>query len=169
MGITLEEDVYRVLNTNVDQLRRHTQAYLRSIDEIPIIYQIPISRSCQGITQPYGEDKILISNIEDLIIDIILEIRQLIPVIAQSKTFEDPKFRNLFDFIKNESEPFNLPDTQASGSGPPQTPDTNPPITFTPPPQPNFILGGNMETNQPWLTIDSLAIPGDPNALPKSL
>jgi hypothetical protein len=84
-----------------------------------------------------------------LIIDTISYIRQPIAGIAQSETFEYFKFRNLFDFPKNEHEPFNLPETQAGGSGPPQPPNKNPSITFIPPPQPTFILGGNMEENQP--------------------
>lgn len=137
------------------------------------MYQIPRYRSSQRRTQPYGEDKTFMSNINDLIINTILEVQQLIVAIAQFKTFEDPKFHNLFDFPINESESFNLPETQEGSFGPPQPPDTNPPITFIPPSQPNiipnFILGGILAENQPWRTIDALSIPSALNALPKSL
>ena len=71
-GTIPEEYLYHVPNTKVDQLCRRTQVYLKSIGEISIIYKIPRSQASQRRTQPYGEDKTLISNIDDLIIDHIL-------------------------------------------------------------------------------------------------
>ena len=44
-GVTPEEPVFLVPNNEVNQLRRHTRAYLKSIDQIPTIYQIPRARS----------------------------------------------------------------------------------------------------------------------------
>ena len=40
-GVTLDEPVFLIPNNEVNQLRRHTCAYLKSISQIPIIYQIP--------------------------------------------------------------------------------------------------------------------------------
>jgi hypothetical protein len=37
-GVTPEEPVYLVPNNEVNQLRRHTHAYLKSIGQIPTIY-----------------------------------------------------------------------------------------------------------------------------------
>lgn len=71
--LTPEEPLYHVPNIEVDQLRHCAQSYLKSIDEIPIIYQIPRSQASQR-TQPYDEDETLISNIDDLIINTISEI-----------------------------------------------------------------------------------------------
>jgi hypothetical protein len=58
-GVTSEELVYRIPNNEVDQLHQHTHAYLQSISQIPIIYQIPRSRSSRRRTQPFGEDDTL--------------------------------------------------------------------------------------------------------------
>ena len=43
--VTPEEPVYLVPNNEVNQLHRHTHAYLKSIGQIPTIYQIPRARS----------------------------------------------------------------------------------------------------------------------------
>ena len=40
-GVTPDEPVFLVPNNEVNQLRRHTRAYLKSISQIPAIYQIP--------------------------------------------------------------------------------------------------------------------------------
>ena len=172
-GVTLEEALYRIPNIKVDQLRHRTQAYLKSIGKILIVYQIPRSRASQRRTQPYSEDETLISNIDDLIIDTISEIRQPISTIAHFETSEVTKFRNLFDFPEGNPILFNFLETQVGGPRPPKPPNTNPPVTSIPPPQPNFvinfIIGGNMVANQPWITINVLGIPGSQNALPKSL
>ena len=37
-GVTLEDLVFRISNNEINQLHRHTHAYLQSIGEIPIIY-----------------------------------------------------------------------------------------------------------------------------------
>ena len=91
-GVTLEEPLYHIPNTEVDQLHHHIWAYLKSIPQIPIIYQIPRSRASQRRTQPYGDDETLISNIDDLIINTIFDIRQPITTIAQSEISKDPQF-----------------------------------------------------------------------------
>ena len=39
-GVTPEEPMFLVPNNEVNQLRRHARAYLKSIDQIPTIYQI---------------------------------------------------------------------------------------------------------------------------------
>ena len=64
-GLTPEEPLYRVSNSEVDQLCHGTQSYIKSIGELPIIYQIPRSQASQRRTQPYDEDKTLISNIDN--------------------------------------------------------------------------------------------------------
>ncbi|CAF4436020.1 unnamed protein product, partial [Adineta steineri] len=88
-----EEPLYLIPKTEVNQLRRHTRAYLKR-------------------TQPYGDGETLTSNIDDLIIDTISDIRQPIIDIAHSKTFEDP------EDLQGDSTFFNFPETQAGGSGP---------------------------------------------------
>lgn len=73
-GVTPEDPLYHIPNTEVDQLHCHTQSYLKFISQIPIIYRIQRSRASQRRTQPYDEDETLISNIDDLIVDTISEI-----------------------------------------------------------------------------------------------
>jgi hypothetical protein len=118
LGVTLEDPLYVIPNTKVDQLRHHTLAYLKSIDVIPIIYQIPRSCASQKMTQPFGEDKTLKPSIDDLIIDRISEIQQSIATIAQSETQEDLEFHNFLYFPKGDSSFYNFPEAQADGSGP---------------------------------------------------
>ena len=91
-GVSSEIPLYLIPKTEVNQLRHHTQAYLKSLGQIPIIYQIPRSRFSQKRTQPYGDGETLTSNIDDLIIDTISNICQPITDIDHSKTFKDPKF-----------------------------------------------------------------------------
>ena len=104
----------------------------------------------------------LTSNIDNLIVDTISEIRQPIIDIAHSETFEDP-----LDF-QGDSTVFNLSETQAGGSGPPSPLETNPPLGSISSPRLNFTFGGNMAANPRWLTINPLAISRPPNDLPKN-
>ena len=92
--------MYHIPNIEVDRIRHHTQAYLKSIGQIYVIYKISISRDSQRRTQPYGDDQTLTSNIDNLIIDTISKIRQPIADITHSETFEDPKFQNPFGFSR---------------------------------------------------------------------
>ena len=133
--------MYLISKAEVNQLRHHTRAYLKSLGQIPIIYEIPRSRFSQRRTQPYGDGETLTSNIDDLIIDTISEIHQPIIDIAHSETFEDP-----LDF-RGDSTFFNFSKTQARGSGPPKPPKTNPPLGFIPSPRLNFTFRGNMAAN----------------------
>ena len=89
-GVTPEGPVFGIPNNEVDHLHRHTHAYLESINQIPIIYQIQRSCTSHRRTQPYGENETVASSIDDLIIDTIFEIRQPITTIAHSETKEDP-------------------------------------------------------------------------------
>ena len=89
-GVSFEEPLYLIPKTEVNQLRRHTRAYLKSLGQIPIIYQIPRSHFSQRRTQPYGDGETLTSNIDNLIIDTISKIHQPITDIAHSKNFEGP-------------------------------------------------------------------------------
>ena len=75
----------------------------------------------------------------------------------------------MFDFLEGDPGLFDFPETQVGGFGPLEPPNTNPPITCTPSPRPNFNFVGNVVGNRLWITIDALAIPGDPHPLPKSL
>ena len=49
-GVTPKEPMYLVPNNEVNQLFRYTCAYLKSIGQIPTIYQIPRARSSQRRT-----------------------------------------------------------------------------------------------------------------------
>ena len=168
-GVTAEEPLYRIPNNEIDQLHRHTQAYLKSIGKIPIICQIPRSRATHRTTQPFGEDDTLTSSIDDLIIDTISEIRQSIATIAHSKIEEDTKFHNLPYFPKGYSTFYTFPEAQAGGFGPPDPPETNPPCTNTPSPKLNFNFIANMEANRPWLAANAIVVPGAQHTLPKHL
>ena len=42
-GVSYEEPWYLIPKTEVNQLRHHTRAYLKSLGQIPVIYQIPRS------------------------------------------------------------------------------------------------------------------------------
>ena len=148
-GVTLKEPTYCILNTKVDQLRRHTQAHLKSIFQIPIIYQITRSQAYQRRTQPYGDDETLTSKIGDPIIDTIYDTHQPIFVIVHSKTSKDPKIQKLLDFLEGDSTLFDFLETQAGGSRPLEPHETNPPLASIPSPRPNFNYGGNMASNQP--------------------
>ena len=80
-GVTPEEPVFLVPNNEVNQLHQHTHPYLKSIVQIPAIYQIPRPRSSQRRTRPYGENETLAATIDDLIIDTISKIRDPIETI----------------------------------------------------------------------------------------
>jgi len=73
-GVFSKEPLHLIPKTKVNQLRHHTQSYLKSLGQIPIIYQIPRSGVSQRRTQPYGDDETLTSRLDDLIIDTISEI-----------------------------------------------------------------------------------------------
>ena len=108
-GVSSEEPLYLIPKTKINQIHRHTRAYLKCLGQIPIIYQIPISQVSQRRTQPYGDGETLTSSIDDLIIDIISKIHQFITYIGYSMTFEDLAF---FNFCK----------AQAGGFGPLEPP-----------------------------------------------
>ena len=150
-GVSSEEPLYLIPKSEVNQLHCRTRAYLKSLGQIPIIYQIPRSQFYQRRTQPYSDGETLTSNIYDLIIDTISEIPQPIIDIAHSETFVDP-----LDF-QGDSTFFNLSETQVGGSGPHEPPETNPPLGFIPSPQLNFTFGGSRASNPRWLTINALA------------
>ena len=153
--------MYLLPKIKVNQLHYHTQAYLKSLGQIPIIYQIQRNRFSQKRTQPYGDGETLTFSIDDLLIDTIYDIHQPIIDISHSETSEDPT-----DF-QGDSTFFSFLETQAGGSGPPKPPETNPPLDSIQSPRLNFTFGGSMAANQPWLTINALAIPGPQNPLPR--
>ena len=80
-GVTPEEPMFLIPNNDVNQLRQHTHAYLKSIGQIPAIYQIPRALSSQRRTQLYSDNKTLAATIDDLIIDTISKIRDPIETI----------------------------------------------------------------------------------------
>ena len=49
-GVSSEEPLYLIPKNKVNLLCRHTRAYLKSLGQIPIIYQIPRSRFSQRRT-----------------------------------------------------------------------------------------------------------------------
>ena len=120
-GVSSEEPLYLIPKNEVNQLRHHTRAYLNLLGQIPIIYQIPRSWFSQKRTQQYSDGEPLTSNIDDLIIDTIYDIRQPIIDIVHSETSEDP-----VDF-QGDSTFFNFP-------------ETNPPLGSIPSPRLNFTL-----------------------------
>jgi hypothetical protein len=124
-GVSFEKPLYLIPKTEVNQLHCHTRAYLKSLGQIPIIYQIPRSRFSQRRTQPYDDCETLKFKINNLIIDTISEIHQPIIDIAHSETFEDP-----LDF-QGDSTFFNFAETQVGGSGLVEPTETNPPLGYT--------------------------------------
>ena len=59
---------------------------------------------------------------------------------------------------------FSFFETQLGGSGPPEPPETNPPLVSIPSSLLNFTFGGSMAANPRWLTINALS----QNPLPKN-
>jgi hypothetical protein len=101
----------------------------------------------------------LTPSINNLIIDTISKIHQPIVTIARSKNQEDPKFHKFLDFPEGDSTFYDFPEAQEGGSRPLEPPKTNPPCTNIPSPRLKFNFRANMEANQPWLTVDVIAIP----------
>ena len=167
LGVTLEELVCHIPNNEFDHLCCHTRAYLQSIGQIPIIYQITRSHASHRRTQPYGEDETLTSTIDDLIITTISEIGQPIEAIAHSETKVCPKFQNLLEDLEGDSTFYDFTEAQVGGSRPPELPEIKLPCTNPPSPIPNFNFLANMATNGPWLVADSIAIPSAQHPLPK--
>jgi hypothetical protein len=96
-GVMPDEPVFLIPNNEVNQLRWHTRAYLKSIGQIPTIYQIPRAWSSQRRNQPYGDNETLAATIDDLIIDTISKIRELIETIENQ---EDLEFQNFLISLK---------------------------------------------------------------------
>jgi hypothetical protein len=156
--------MFLVPNKEVNHLRRHTRAYLKSISQIPIIYQIPRARSSQRRTQPYGENETLATTIDDLIIDTISDIRGLIATIEHQG---ETRFPNFLDLPKGDSNFQDFPEEEEGGSGPPEPPENNT-IGATPTsPRPNFIFIATMAANKPWLAMDVVTVPEAQHPLPK--
>ena len=128
-SVTPKELVYRNPNNEFNHLHQHTRAYLQSIGQIPIVYQIPRAHTFRRRTQPYGENETLTSSIDDIIIDTISKIRKLIVVISHSKNQEDPKFQNLLNLPEVGSTFYDFLEAKAGGSGPLEPPETNPTCT----------------------------------------
>ena len=59
--------MYLVPNNEVNQLHLNTHAYLKSIGQIPTIYQIPRAQSSQKRTRPYGENETLAATLTILL------------------------------------------------------------------------------------------------------
>ena len=117
--VTPNDHVFLIPNNEVNQLHRHTHAYLKSISQIPAIYQIPRARTSQRRTQPYCDNETLVATIDDLIIDTISDIRELIATIENQ---EDLEFQNFLDFPEVNSTFHDFPEAKAGGSGPPKPP-----------------------------------------------
>ena len=97
-GVTPEDPVYQITNNKVNQLHQHTDGYLQSMSQIPIVYQIPGACTSHRRTQPYCENETLASSVNNTIIDTISEFRQLIAAIAHSENQQAPKFKNFLNF-----------------------------------------------------------------------
>ncbi|CAF4289801.1 unnamed protein product, partial [Adineta steineri] len=155
-GVTPDAPMFLVPNNEVNQLRQHTRAYLKSISQIPAIYKIPRARFSQRTTQPYGENETLAATIDDLIIDTISEIRDPITTIEHQ---EDTEFPNFLDFPKGDSNFQDFPEAEEGGFGPPEPPANNTSATPTSP-RSNFRSLATMATNRHWLCADAIAILG---------
>ena len=92
--------MFQISNNEVNQLRQNTRACLQSISQILVIYQIPRAQSSHRRTQPYDYNDTLVSTIDYLIIDTILEIREMIATIENQ---EDPEFEHFLEFPKMDS------------------------------------------------------------------
>lgn len=124
-------------------------------------------RASQRRTKTYSDNENLTFNIDGLIIDIIFEICHPIAAIAHSDTFKDPKFQNLLDFPEGYYAFFEFPETQEGGCGSLEPPKNIPPLSYIPSPRLNFNFRGNMEANQPWIAVVSIANPGAQHPLPR--
>ena len=160
-GGTLDQLVFLIPNNEVNQLHQHTRAYLQSIGQIPVIYQIPRARSSHRGTQPYSENETLASTIDDLIIDTISKIRE---PITTTENQEDPEFQNFLDFPEVDSTFHDFRETKVGGSRPPEN---NPTCTNPPYPRPNFSFLATMDANRPWLSADVIQVLGIQHPLPK--
>ena len=158
--VTPDEIMFLIPNNEVNQLRQHTHVYLQSIDQIPIIYQIPRACTSHIRTQPYSENDTLASTIDDLIIDTISEIIELIETISHPENQEDPKFQKFLNFPKVDSTFHDFLEAEAGGFGPPRPLDNNPTCTNTPSPRPNFSFLSTMAANRPWLVMKVVVVPG---------
>ena len=146
-GVTPNEPMFWISNNEVNQLHRHTCAYLQSISQIPVIYKIPRARSSCRRTQLYSDNESPASTIDDIIIDTISEIREPIATIENQ---EDPKLENFLGFPEVESTFHDFPEPEDGGSGPPEPLENNPTCINPPSPRPNFLFLATMATNRPW-------------------
>ena len=156
--------MFLVPNNEVNQLRRHTHAYLKSIGQIPTISQIPRARSSQKRTRPYGENETLAATIDDLIIDTISEIRDLIATIEHQGETGFPIF---LDFPEGDSNFQDFPEAEEGGVGPPEPPENNTTGATPTSHRPNFRFIATIASNRPWLAVDAVAVPGAQHPLPK--
>ena len=156
--------MFLVPNKDVNQLCRHTHAYLKSISQIPAINQIPRGRSFQRRTQPYGENETLVATIGDLITDTISDIRVLIETIEHQ---EDTEFPNFIDFPKGVSIYQDFPKAEEGGFGRLKPPENNTTCATPTSPKPNFRFLATMAANRPWLATDAIAVPRAQHPLPK--
>jgi hypothetical protein len=159
--------VFIIPNKEVNQLHRHTHAYLQSIGQIPVIYQIPRARASQRRTQPYGENETLSSTIDDLIIDTISAMKEPIATIGHSENKEDREFQNFIDFLEVDSTFHDFPEIEASGFGPPESLEINHTCINPLYPRPNFNFLATMATNIPSLAANAVMVPGIQHPLPK--
>ena len=159
--------MFLIPNNKVNQLHRHTRAYLQSIGQILVIYQISRAHTSHRRTQPYGENETRASTIDDLIIDTISEVREPIATISHSENQEDPEFQNFLDFLEVDLTFHDFPEAESGGSGPTEPPETNPICTNPPSLRPNFIFLDTMAANRPSLAMDAIAVPGIQHPLPK--
>ena len=156
--------MFLVLNNEVNQLCRHTRAYLKSLGQIPAIYQISRARSSQRRTQPYDENETLDANIDDLIIDTISEIKDSIATIENQEATEFPNF---LDFPEGDSNYQDFPKAEEGGSGPLEPPENNTTCPTPTSPRPNFSFLATMAANRPWLAADAIVVPRAQHPLPK--
>ena len=141
--------MFQISNNKVNQLCQHTRAYLQSISQILVIYQIPRAQTSHRRTKPYDENETLASSIDNLIIDTISKIREMLETIAHSENQEYLEFQNFLDFPEVDSTFHNFPEAEAGSSGPPEPPKINPPCTNPLYPRPNFNFLATMAANRP--------------------
>ena len=163
-GVTPNEPMFLIPNNEVNHLHRHTCAYLKSIGQIPTIYQIPRARSSQRRTEPYGDNETLAATIDDLIIYTISKIRDPIETIENQ---EDPEFPNFLNFPEVDSTYQDFLEAEEGGFGPPEPLVNNTTCINPPSPRPNLSFLATMALDRPWPAADAVAVPKAQHPIPK--
>ena len=84
-----KEHLYSVNNEVVNDLRRHTRAYVKKIGGLPIISDLP-RREYKKKDRPILEDSILVGDLEELVETTLQEIVQPLNQVAPNTPYGSP-------------------------------------------------------------------------------